>query len=390
MAIAYRHYEPSLLEPVYPKRTPQLEDLAVALSTQAGALTRGLHPVVVQSLGALVRSINCYYSNLIEGHRTTPGDIERALAQDFSVDPEQRDLQLEAKAHIEVQALIDLDPTWRTEPVASPEFLQRIHCEFYQRLPPRFWQLETMTVVPGEFRTLNVQIGRHVPPTPDTLPAFLNRFAQVYMPNKLSKIDQIITMAASHHRLLWIHPFLDGNGRVARLFAHAYCQRIGIGSGLWSVSRGLARQVRKYRACLDAADQQRQNDYDGRGNLTMAGLIRFCEFFLETCLDQVSFMERLLEPAQLLNRIEAYVAIAERDRQLLSGSFPILKAAFLTGSLPRGAAAALTGYQERQARSVLKRLLTAGLLVSNSPKGPVQLAFPVVAAEQWFPRLWMD
>lgn len=122
----------------------------------------------------------------------------------------------------------------------------------------------------------------------------------------------------------------------------------------------------------------------------MAGLVQFCELFLETCIDQVEFMAQLLEPVQLLNRMEAYVAIAIREHQLLPGSFALLKAAFLEGSLPRGQAAMLTGYRERQARSVLKRLLQAGLLVSDSPKGPVQLGFPVVAAEQWLPRLWAD
>lgn len=111
MTVAYRHYEPSLLEPVLPSRTRQLEDLVVELATLSGDLTRRLHPIVVQSIGTLVRSMNCYYSNLIEGHRTTPKDIERALAREFSSNPEQRDLQLEAIAHIEVQGRLDLDPS---------------------------------------------------------------------------------------------------------------------------------------------------------------------------------------------------------------------------------------------------------------------------------------
>ena len=71
--------------------------------------------------------MNCYYSNLIEGHDTHPHDIERALIQaDYSIDPAKRALQYEAVAHIEVQ--------------------------------------------------------------------------------------QIIGLGAAHHRLLWIHPFFDGNG----------------------------------------------------------------------------------------------------------------------------------------------------------------------------------
>ncbi|MCU0567932.1 MAG: Fic family protein [Oculatellaceae cyanobacterium Prado106] len=390
MTISDPHYSPNSLEPLLPQRSRRLEDLAMELGSQTSRLSHGLHPIVVQSLGNLVRSMNCYYSNLIEGHRTTPREIERALREDFSSQPEQRDLQMEAKAHIEVQSLIDLSPEWQADSVLSPEFMQRIHREFYQRLPPRFWQLGAIAVLPGEFRTSPVQIGRHVPPPPESLAPFLTRFAQGYHPDRLSKVDQVLATAAAHHRFLWIHPFLDGNGRVARLLSQAYLQRIGVGNSLWSVSRGLARQVQQYRDRLDEADQQRQNDYDGRGNLPLTGLGRFCEFFLETCIDQAQFMATLLEPRQLLDRMEMGVAIAIREKHLLPGSFPLLKAAFLEGTVQRGQAATLTGYQERQARSVLKRLLERGLLVADSPKSPVRLGFPVVAAEQWFPRLWLD
>ncbi len=388
--IPYRHYESSLLEPVHPQQTRHLEDLAVSLTSKAGQLTRGLHPIVLRSLGALVRSMNCYYSNLIEGHRTRPIDIERALTEDFSSDPEQRNLQLEAKAHIEVQTLLDLDPSWQTLDVVSPEFIQQLHREFYQRLPFALWQLGDVAVRPGEWRATNVQIGSHIPPPPDALPAFIDRFSRVYRPDRLSKVEQVLAAAAAHHRFVWIHPFLDGNGRVVRLFSHAYFQRIGIGNSLWSVSRGLARKRQDYRSLLAQADRQRQNDYDGRGNLTMAGLVKFCEFFLETCIDQIDFMIDILEPTQLLNRIEANVAIAIQQRSLLPGSFALLKAAFLEGEIARGNAAAISGYRERQARSVLKRLIEQGLLVADSPKGAVRLGFPTMAVEQWLPRLWAD
>lgn len=389
MVVPYRQYDPSLLEPAYPQRTRKLEDLAVELAAQTGQLTQGLHPIVVSSLGELVRSMNCYYSNLIEGHRTTPRDIERALGEDLSDNPEQRDLQLEAKAHIEVQRLIDLNTEWIGDSPVSPDFVRRIHRAFYERLPASLWRLEGTTVDPGQFRTSNVQIGRHIPPYAEAVPKFLERFSQLYEPERFSKVDQIIAVAAAHQRFLWIHPFLDGNGRVVRLMSHAYLQKIGIGNSLWSVSRGLARQVQTYRKRLEIADGQRQNDYDGRGNLTMKGLVLFSEFFLETCLDQANFMAKLLAPQQLLKRIEAYVIIETNAKQLLPGSFPILKAALLEGSVKRGDATTLTGYQERQARSVLKRLLETGLLTAESAKGPVSLAFPVTAAEQWFPQLWL-
>lgn len=390
LPIPYGHYDPNLLEPMLPQRTRRLEDLAIELATKSAQMTQGLHPIVVDSLSTLIRSMNCYYSNLIEGHRTTPKDIERALVQDFSSDLEQRNLQLEAKAHIEVQTLLDRDPTWNTLEIVSPELIKRLHQEFYQRLPKTLWQIETMSIVPGDYRSVNVQVGQHVPPPPELLLKFMERFAQVYLPDRLSKVDRILAAAAAHHRFVWIHPFLDGNGRVVRLFSQGYLQRIGIGNSLWSISRGLARRVPEYRLHLAQADQQRRNDYDGRGNLSMAGLVSFCEFFLETCIDQIDFMTQLLEPTRLLQRIEVDISIAVRERDLLPGSFALLKAAFVDGDVARGKAPMLTGYQERQARSVLKGLVNQGLLVADSAKGPVRLGFPIVAAEKWLPRLWAD
>lgn len=112
----------------------------------------------------------------------------------------------------------------------------------------------------------------------------------------MSKFRKVIAIAAAHHRLLWIHPFLDGNGRVARLMAHAMFRRLGIGSGLWAVSRGLARNSTEYKSLLMAADRSRENDYDGRGNLSEPALAAFCEFFLRVSLDQIRFMQSILDP----------------------------------------------------------------------------------------------
>lgn len=58
---------------------------------------------MAEALADLVRAMNCYCSNLIEGHDTHPIDIERAMRNDYSSDPKKRKLQLEAKAYIAVQ-----------------------------------------------------------------------------------------------------------------------------------------------------------------------------------------------------------------------------------------------------------------------------------------------
>jgi len=383
----------NLIEPMFPAEgVPLLEDSVADLIAKASALNTQVQPQLAANIGDLVRSMNCYYSNLIEGHDTHPKDIDRALANDFSTEPKKRALQKEAKAHIEVQRMIDKGEA--PVIVVSSDYLQWIHREFCQQLPPELlWVEDPQTgkrvkVIPGALRTGEVCVGSHIPPNAERIPDFLRRFEEAYAPKRLSKIKQAIAVAASHHRLLWIHPFYDGNGRVARLFSHAFLKQIGIGSSLWSVSRGLARNVERYRELLMKADQQRWNDYDGRGTLTARGLQDFCKFFLDICIDQIEFMHSLLEPNQLLSRIELYVEEKIRAHRLPKRTFFLLREAMLAGSLERGKAAAVTGYQERQARSVLNTLVKAGLLVSDTPKGAVRLGFPTDVVERYFPKLY--
>jgi Fic family protein len=383
----------SAIEPVLPgETTPELEDHAYALVAEASALAGQLNPLVRQSVGDLVRSMNCYYSNLIEGHNTLPRDIERALQKEYSAEPQKRNLQLEAVAHIELQRRIDSGDDEKAD-AASVKYLRWLHREFCSRLPEELLFVENpdmgerLRVSPGDIRTRAVKVGLHVPPEGQDLKACLARFEEAYSA-PMGKFRKIIAIAASHHRLLWIHPFLDGNGRVARLMAHAMFNRLGIGSSLWSVSRGLARNVAEYKALLMAADRQRDNDYDGRGNLSERALIAFCDFFLRISIDQVRFMESILDPANLLRRIELYCRDEVEAGRLPKLSYPVLREAVLSGEVERGRVPGLVNLQERAARNITSVLLAKRLLLSASPKAPLRLGFPSEVADRWFPSLY--
>ena len=375
-----------------PEGDPELGDLVFELLQKSSALAGQLSKEVRVELGRLVRSMNCYYSNLIEGHFTHPRSIERALANDLVTEPKQHNLQLEALAHIEVQRKIDsgMDPQdWPT----SVSYVRWIHAEFCARLPDPLLEQrndkgELVVVVPGEFRNEHVVVGHHVAPPPDELADLMARFEAAYDPARLSRIELLIASAASHHRLLWIHPFLDGNGRVARLMSHALLLRLGVGSGLWSVSRGLARRVEEYKAVLTFADAPRRNDLDGRGTLSLEGLKAFCKFFLEVCIDQVDFMHSLLQPTELLRRMEIYVTDEVQAKRLPKGSFEMLREVYFHGAVPRGRAPEITGYEERRARETVSVLLEKGLLSSTGPRAPVSLGFPVEVQERWLPALY--
>ena len=381
------------IDPVLPEdRDHELEDQAFELVSSASSLAGQVHPLVQAGVGDLVRSMNCYYSNLIEGHNTLPRDIERALAHDYSPEPEKRNLQLEALAHIEVQRQIDSQTDEPADPV-SRNYIRWLHREFCSRLPADLLWVrnpetgERVPILPGEVRTRHVKVGLHVPPVGEHLQDCLERFEKVYTA-PLGKFQKVIAVAAAHHRFLWIHPFLDGNGRVARLMAHAMLRRLGIGSSLWAVSRGLARNASEYKALLMAADRPRENDYDGRGSLSGRALQEFCRFFLRAGIDQVQFMQTLLDPGSLLRRIELYCRDEIQAGRLPRASYAILREAVLQGSVERGAIPALVNLKERAARNATSDLISKRLLISENSRAPLRLGFPMEAVERWFPALY--
>lgn len=393
------------ITPLYPEKAEELHDLALSVIQKSAALGSRQHPVTLRSLHELLRIINSYYSNLIEGHNTHPHDIVRAMQRKYDIEPAKRNLQLESVAHITVQ--MDMEKRLQKEPelnIAGREFLCYIHREFYKQLPEEFLIVKDpdtgreSRVVPGNLRKEPVKVGRHLPPERKTLDAFLDRFGEFYAPERHHGAAKLVAAAASHHRFMWIHPFLDGNGRVARLYTEAYFQRIPIdGYGLWSVNRGFARRNADYKAALSLADAPRRNDLDGRGNLSNEGLIKFCRFFLEICLDQVEYMGNLLKLEELIQRTRHYVDL--RNRNMVPGpsgkkqplrpeAARVLQEVLVHGVSMRGDVIQASGLKERTGRSLLGLLLEEGLLVSDTPKGEVRLGFPIHAAGWFFPDLY--
>jgi Fic family protein len=386
----------TLMEPLLIGETSRdrgtLTDLAVELAQKSAGFRRSLPDSLVTSLSDLVRTMNCYYSNLIEGHDTHPVDIERALKNDYNKDPRKRDLQLEAKAHVTVQRWID-GGGLKGRAVTS-EGIREIHSRFCEQLPEDLLWVEDpdtkvrVQVVPGELRRRDVKVGNHIPVSPGALPRFLERFEEVY--SHLNRTDSILGAATAHHRLLWIHPFLNGNGRVARLMSHAMLLETLDTGAVWSVSRGLARSVEAYKKRLADCDGSRRNDLDGRGNLSEEALGEFARFFLSVCIDQATFMESLVQPDRLRARITLWAQEEVRLGMLPPKSGIILEAVLYRGELPRADAAGVVGASERHARRIVSALMKRGVLISDSARAPLRLVFPAALASRWMPGLFPE
>lgn len=386
------------MEPLLPARKEGIDELTYAILLKAGALKGALPATSIRQVARLVAGMNSYYSNLIEGHRTFPGEIDASRNTDFSADPKKAALQQLGLAHEQVEQRmrdrLEAEPDLE---LCSEAFMRWLHYELYSRLPAEFCVVKDMDgktypVEAGAFRDHPAHVGHHIAPRADTLPKFVARFTEAYSFKTVPPGDRLIAAMAAHHRFMWIHPFADGNGRVARLLTTAYLIRAGVDDlGLWSWARGLARSRERYYEFLADADHPRRGDRDGRGQLSEASLIGFVRYGLEVIQDQIAFMSDKLDLLKLETRIEDHI---HRDQPLGTGKNAeaytrILIEILRRGELPRGKVAPLIGKAARTARPFIGALEQAGYVTSDGPKKALRIHFAPALRDACFPRLYL-
>lgn len=399
----------NLIEPMLPNEAEQLPLMEVAadLRTEVARLLPGVGAASRDALARLLRAMNSYYSNKIEGQHTYPADLEQALQQQFSPDRGVRRRQELALAHMRVEA--ELEPeacamSWGGH--FSGGWVQRIHRELYQQLDEESRVILDQqgsprgVMVPGKFRTTPARVGRHEAPPPEMVMELMEHFEFRYR-NAPGGTAKLLMAGASLHRLSWIHPFPDGNGRVSRLQNHLLLAHLGLTGGLWSPLRGLARKQPEYYAALAEADLPRRNDTDGRGNLTSRGLADFIGFWLAVCLDQVRFMGQMLALESLQERFVGLALQVLYDygrgpllhhrsklRPELLGK--ALYRLFVEGRLDRGEFKALLNTSDRTATRVVANLTAQRLVSSPSRLGPLEPGLPFFSLKYLFPGLWPE
>lgn len=383
-------------------RLGELKDMAQEVIIASSTLEGRIAPGTAQALGDRLRFLNSYYSNLIEGHKTSVVEIESALRKDFSEDEQKRYAQELCAAHVRaerelMEGVLSLPP----KNICDFSFVGNIHKKFYGELPPQHQFTHSQggftqySVLPGKMRDGFVSVdGGRTPhgPDPETLPSKYMEFANVFNPENFHGDERLVAAAASHHRLSWLHPFRDGNGRVIRLFSGLYLAHIGINQGnLWSLSRGLSRDQQWYMTNLQSADSPAKD----KKHFDQDFFADYCLYFLEVCLDQIRFMDNILA----LNRIDARIDGYIRDRDAERGARnpldvragKLLKALFLQGAIPRGEAQSIMGMDhqsDRQARRIVSQLVKEGLVCSDTHRAPLKIGFPTHVLRFYFPDLF--
>ena len=359
--------------------------------------------ITIEKIKNLLKITNSYYSNIIESEGTKPIDIEEALKKDYDKTDKNYKLKKLAVRYVEIQ---DKIKEWiKNENPFTKEFILKLHNEFYSQDMEEFLEIshknKTYTMIPGEIRKEDVQVGKHIAPKGEEIDYLLNTFDNLYKFNNHKKLlsEKIIYSVSAHHRLLWIHPFLDGNGRISRLLLDAYFYYIGLkGYGIWTVSRGLAIHQDIYKKYLAIADMEKENSFDGRGFLSLKSLEEYVEKMLFIMEDQIDYMNGVLRLDKVLYRIEDFVDMTSTE--YLKSKLPnqtihslpfyakqVLKELFIKGKLKRSDIVKLTNKSQRSVDYLMKQLKEMNLVIKQSKHSPFEINIPYYYAEIIFPGI---
>ena len=183
-----------------------------------------LTPSVLNKLRKYFRIKNIYNSNAIEGNSLDVGETRLVVEQGLTITGKPLKDQVEAK---NLSAALD----FLEELAGNPQHpiteadVRQIHYLVLTGIDNDY---------AGRYRTVPVEIGgsQFKPTGPESVPVEMEQFGSwlrnASVPNQLfAQNDAILAASAAHTSFVTIHPFIDGNGRVARLLMNLILMRYG-------------------------------------------------------------------------------------------------------------------------------------------------------------------
>ena len=203
----------------------RLSDLeALAQRVQTMRAQGSLSPEVLHLIRKHFRIKNIYHSNAIEGNVLAVGETRQVVEYGLTITG--KPLKDQAEARNLSHALDFLEDLARDAQTPITEIdVRQIH-----RLV-----LDGLTDEAGAYRSVPVAISGsdYSPPGPESVPGQMAEFAswlsQMSLPaeSTFADVSALVAAAAAHTWFVTVHPFIDGNGRVARLLMNLMLMRQG-------------------------------------------------------------------------------------------------------------------------------------------------------------------
>lgn len=202
-----------------------------------------------------------YNSNAIEGNSLTLKETYLVIHEGLTIKGKPLKDHLEAKDHNKALEFLYELVQQDSRPTLSEHLIRTLHQLIVQKTDEEY---------AGKYRTSNVFIGGadHIPPDVLQVPVEMKNI-MVWFAKTKKRLHVIELSALLHHKLVYIHPFFDGNGRTARLTMNIVLMKAG-----YPLVVILKNDRKKYYQALSKAD---------KGNYV--SLVRFIAQAVERSLD---------------------------------------------------------------------------------------------------------
>lgn len=371
----------------------ELLDKAQKLYTDSAKLSKFYNKHIITSLKSLFKISNVYYSNNLENHYIQPNYIYQAMHGHFSDNQKIKNLQFLSVASLHVQDYLIKNIYFYENPY-SQDLITNIHERFYfDHNMDNFLRISnkgnSFVMQPGILREMNVISRKHEAPNFSLLNTLLHHFETSYEKSlHVDKVAKIIYALCSYHRLVWIHPFLFANERIARFHLDFLFNFFGVsGYGLWGMSRGMKKNRLNYKNALLDADEESKSINEGQ--LSNEGLKKYLHFMLDIANAQIEFSLKNFE--KIPQRLQNYVKLSQSgffdEEPLPKKSEMLLEKLLIYGEFPRGEVKSLIQKQDRTTTYFIKKLIELGFIYSDTPRGNLKLNFNLNLASKLFPEL---
>jgi len=289
MSTNFKHFDLHLVNPPFGSRLNTLILELDYLRKKHLMLIGTTHPKIFYQLKNIFHLLESVGSARIEGNRTTLTEyIERKIEGSKTKDERFLEIENNEEALIFIEKNIDNHKIDRA-------FLSQIHKIITKNLtPPPDGEGSNNS---GNYRKTNVVItgSSYIPPDVSTVASYMEELFDFIDKSDPPQYD-LLKVAIAHHRFAWIHPFDNGNGRVARLFTYAMLIKYGFevqkNQRIINPTAVFCSNRQRYYHNLSLAD-------DGRDE----NLLLWCEYVLAGLKEEISKVDNLLDYEFLSKKI---------------------------------------------------------------------------------------
>lgn len=342
----YSYNDLVLVEPTFGSK---LTDLIIELDyLRRKKISGTTHYMIFFQIKEIFHMLESIGSARIEGNRTTIAEFIETKFSDDQVSGEN------IKEIKNMENALDFIDKTITGTNLTNAYIYELHKKVVKDLAGDGSQM------PGRFRNMNVTISQssHTPPDYTQVDSYMEELLNFINQDHPSKYDLLKT-AIAHHRLVWIHPFDNGNGRVVRLFTYAMLVKQGFNINIGKIINPTAvfcNDRDKYYQMLSLAD-------DGQSK----NVLKWCEYVLSGLKNEMTKIDKLLDyhfmiPKILVPAIKSSLnnkLITENESKILilAAKEQVIQACNIKRIIPNKAPAEIS--------RMIKRLIEKKMLVSE-------------------------